>query len=57
MGLLRRSGRHETVASAAPVKQSLSANPATTDEYQQRVRAQMEQELEQQRARLQAREG
>ncbi len=61
MGLLRRSGRREMAdpgaPQAAPARPMLSSNPATSDEYQQRVRAQMEQELEQQRARLQAREG
>jgi len=61
MGLLRRHGHHEDAVGPAtatsPVKQSLAPTPGTTEEYQQRIRAQMEQELAQQRAKLQQGQG
>jgi hypothetical protein len=50
MGLLHRHGHHEEVA--APAKRSLAPMPGATDEYQQKIRAQMEQELTQQRASM-----
>ena len=56
MGLLGKFGRREPeTTTTAPMKQSLPPAPQASDEYQRRIRAQMEQELEQQRARLQPR--
>lgn len=57
MGLLRRSGHHDesrqAATNSAQAKPALTPMPAATDEYQQRIRAQMELELSQQRAMLQ----
>ncbi len=54
MGLLRRNGNHAGSATSANAtargKPALAPMPGTTDEYQQRIRAQMEAELAQQRA-------
>jgi hypothetical protein len=47
----------QAAANSAPAKPALTPMPAATDEYQQRIRAQMEQELSQQRARLQQHRG
>ena len=55
MGLFNRSGRNESSgqgASSVPAKGSLKIATEGADEgYQQRIRAQMERELEEQRSR------